>query len=416
MVKSFRIDQPQSIHFGPGSREEIPGLVRGLGRRVVLLTGRSWFPGSEWEGAFGELLKGFQVQPLACPGGEPETETVASLLEQARAFAPDAILAVGGGSVLDTAKVLSGLLPLRAGARGEAIEDYLEGVGKGLQVPGPGTPWIAVPTTAGTGAEVTKNAVLKAPALQAKKSLRSPHILATSVVVDPQLAVGCPLRVTGITGMDALTQLVESFVSRKAAPVPRAWARDAFPGMLAALLRLPEDLADLETRSAAAYGALASGFALANSGLGAAHGFASGIGGVYDIPHGLLCALFIRPVLRANSEVIRKDLALLRASVRERRELFEGITRLPDALAAVLRGEAAQPDPEEAVDWLVGTVDALFGMYGLPRDLGGYPVDPGRVSELAKRSSGSSMSGNPRELPQEERERIIRSQLPGYGP
>jgi len=412
MVRSFRIDQPQSIHFGPGSREEIPGLLRRFGPKVLLLTGRSWFETSGWEAEFAGLLRDSDVLRLGCSGGEPETGTVTGLLGEARAFSPDVILAVGGGSVLDTAKALSGVLPLRAS--GQRIEDYLEGIGKGLQIPGPGTPWVAVPTTAGTGAEVTKNAVLKAPAAEAKKSLRSPHILALAVVVDPELALDCPLRLTGIAGMDALTQLVESYVSRKAAPVPRAWARDAFPLMLAALLRLPGHLKDLEARSAAAYGALASGFALANGGLGAAHGFASGIGGVYDIPHGLLCALFIRPVLLANAEVIGPDLERLRSSVWERRELFSGLEEVPAGLAAVLAGAGSSADAgADATGWLLSTIDDLFIRYGLPEDLGGYAVEPARVAELAERSSGSSMSGNPRELPQEERERMIRSLLPG---
>ena len=163
---------------------------------------------------------------------------------------------------------------------------------------GPGVPWIALPTTAGTGAEVTKNAVLKSKELGAKKSLRSPYLLATCALVDPELAVGAPLGLSGIAGMDALTQLVEAFVSKKPAPIPRALAGEAFPGMLRALKRIPQDPDDLQARTAAAYGAMVSGIALANSGLGAAHGFASGLGGLYDVPHGMICALFIRPVLR----------------------------------------------------------------------------------------------------------------------
>ena len=146
---------------------------------------------------------------------------------------------------------------------------------------------------------ITKNAVLISKALGAKKSLRSPYLLATYALVDPELTVDAPLSLSGTVGMDALTQLVEAFVSKKAAPVPRALARQAFPVMLQALKEIPRDPDDLQARTAAAYGAMVSGIALANSGLGAAHGFASGLGGLYDIPHGLICALFIRPALRA---------------------------------------------------------------------------------------------------------------------
>jgi alcohol dehydrogenase class IV len=412
MLKSFVIDQPQTIRFGVGSREGIPALLGRFGRKVLLFSGQSWFRNSGWQAAFERLLADFEVRYLRCPGGEPESGKVSGLLEEARGFAPDVLLAVGGGSVLDTAKAVSGLAPLA-----DPVEDFLEGVGRGLQIPRPGIPWIAVPTTAGTGAEVTKNAVLKAPAVEAKKSLRSPFILASAVVVDPELSRHCPLQLTGIAGMDALTQLIESFVSKKSAPVPRAWARDAFPVMLAALLRLPRDPEDLAARSGAAYGALASGFALANGGLGAAHGFASGLGGVYDIPHGLLCALFIRPVLRANARVIEGDVGLLRQAVGERAELFEPLGGVAGGAAPGGSGKARPTDSEKgSADWLLDMIDPLYDQYGLPRDLRDYAVDPSRVAELARRSSGSSMSGNPRELDQGERERIIRSLLPSGSP
>ena len=410
MVKGFVIEQPGLLHFGPGSRERIPELLARLagrqsGARVLLFCGRNWFRDSGWADSFDALLQGFEVRRRHCPAGEPETGTVAAILDEIRKHPPEVILAVGGGSVLDTAKAVSGLVPLSG-----PVEDYLEGVGKGLHIPGPGVPWIAVPTTAGTGAEATKNAVLKAPELEAKKSLRSPFILASAVVVDPELSRDCPLRLTGVAGMDALTQLVESFVSRKSAPVPRAWARESFPVMLAALLRLAGDPTNLEARGGAAYGALASGFALANGGLGAAHGFASGIGGVYDVPHGLLCALFIRPVLRANAGVIHQDLETLRRAVWERRELFEtagGVSGHSDLAGRADPGSSGG----DAVEWLLAAIDRIFDLYGLPQDLADWGIDPSRVGELARRSSGSSMSGNPRELDQDEREGIIRALL-----
>jgi hypothetical protein len=362
-------------------------VVRRLRRqdsRLLLISGSRWLRGSGWEGRIRELLAAFDVQPLDCPAGEPEVEGLRALLDRARAVKPQVIVAVGGGSVLDTAKALAGLLDTQ-----EPIEDYLEGVGRGLPLPAAGVPWVALPTTAGTGAEVTKNAVIRSARLGAKKSLRSPHLLASAVLVDPEFAVGSPLPLTGAAGMDALVQLVESYVSRKAAPVPRALARHAFPVMLAALKAIPRDLQALEPRCGAAYGALCSGTALANAGLGAAHGFASGLGGLYDIPHGLICALFIRPVLRANAEVIRGHIADLRSSA----------------------GPPAEKGPADPVEWLVAEFDALFDLYGLPRDLKGFGVDAARVAEIAERSSGSSMSGNPRDLPMRERERMLAALL-----
>jgi alcohol dehydrogenase len=385
MIKSFTLQMPQGIYFGPGERNKLPELLQRFGGRVLLLSGQHWFPKSGWRERFLQLLGSFQLMSLTCPSGEPEVEGLNTLLGEAREFKPDVIVAAGGGTVLDTAKAISGLLPVR-----EKAEDYLEGVGRGLVLEGPGTPWVAMPTTSGTGAEVTKNAVLKSKALGAKKSLRSPYLLATYALVDPELTVGAPLSLSGVVGMDALTQLIESYVSKKAAPIPRALARQAFPRMLRALREIPRDPDDLKARTAAAYGAMVSGIVLANSGLGAAHGFASGLGGLYDIPHGLICALFIRPALRANAELIREDCALLLQSAQE-------------------HGVAAQAaDP---VQWLIGEIDALFTLYDLPENLKGFAVDTRDVPEIARRSSGSSMSGNPRELSQQEREAMIGEML-----
>ncbi len=385
-MNNFVLQMPQGIFFGPGEWKKLPELLPRFGRRVLMFSGQRWFSESGWQHRFREVLSSFEVLSLQCPGREPEVEGLNGLLEQARDFKPEVIVAVGGGSVLDTGKAVSGLLPVR-----DKVEDFLEGIGKGLKLDVPGVPWLALPTTSGTGAEVTKNAVLKSKAHGAKKSLRSPFMLATYALVDPELTVGAPLTLSGIVGMDALTQLVEANLSKKSAPIPRALSRQAFPGMLRALKMIPKDPDDLQARAAAAYGAMCSGIALANSGLGAAHGFASGLGGLYDIPHGLICALFIRPVLRANAEVIREDCRLLYQTALE-----QGV--------ADKQGAAAQDDP---VQWLIGEIDSLFSVYDLPVNLKGFAVDPGQIPEIAHRSSGSSMSGNPRELPQEEREAII---------
>ena len=388
MIKNFILQMPRGIHFGPGQRNNLPDMLRRFGSRVLLFSGQHWFVNSGWRESFLQLLEPSRLLALQCPGGEPEVQGLNALLEQAREFEPDVIVAVGGGSVLDTAKAVSGLLPVR-----EKVEDYLEGVGRGLSLERPGVPWIALPTTSGTGAEVTKNAVLKSKALGAKKSLRSPYLLATYALVDPELTVGAPLALSGTAGMDALTQLIEAFVSRKAAPIPRALARQAFPSMLQALRDIPRDPDDLQARTAAAYGAMISGIALANSGLGAAHGFASGLGGLYDIPHGLICALFIRPALRANAELIREDCALLYQSASEQGVRVQG---------------PAEADP---VQWLIREIDDLFTLYDLPENLKGFAVDAGQIPEIASRSSGSSMSGNPRELSQQEREAMLAEML-----
>lgn len=384
-MQPFSLEMPRRILFGAGALSRLPELAAGLGRRVLLCTGSGWFARSPWNRRVRELLAGFEVSALPLPPGEPESGALDGLLAQAREARPDLIAAVGGGSVLDSAKALSALLPLSG-----KVEDYLEGVGEGRPIPGPGVPWLALPTTAGTGAEATKNAVVRAGALGFKRSLRSSHLLAACVVVDPELSRDCPLPLTGLTGMDALTQLIESYVSRKATPVTRALAREAFPVMLRALKRLPERPDDLEARGAAAYGALASGISLANAGLGAAHGFASGLGGMYEVPHGLICALFIRPVLRLNASAIREDCGRLARS------------------AAELAGSApAAALPADPVEWLLEEIEGLFRLYGLPENLKSFSIRPADIGEIARRSSGSSMSGNPVEVPQSVRERML---------
>jgi alcohol dehydrogenase class IV len=378
-MQPFNLEMPPAIVFGAGTHARVPELVKRHGRRVLLCTGSGWFARSAWKQRLLDLLEGFQVSSLTIPPGEPESAALDDLLVRARDLAPDVILAVGGGSVLDSAKTLSALLPLKG-----RVEAYLEGVGEGRTVPGPGVPWVALPTTAGTGAEATKNAVVRAGALGYKRSLRSPFLLASCVVVDPELSRDCPLPLTGITGMDALSQLLESFVSRKATPVTRALAREAFPVMLGALKKLPGRPDDLEARGEAAYGALVSGITLANAGLGAAHGFAAGLGGMYEVPHGLICALFLRPVLHFNAAVIRADCERLRRAAAE-----------------------GPGDGSDAVEWLLGEIDGLFRLYNLPQNLKSFGIRQEDVPEIARRSSGSSMSGNPREVPQEERERML---------
>jgi alcohol dehydrogenase class IV len=382
-MQPFNLEMPRRIVFGAGTLSRLPELVAGLGRRILLCTGSGWFGRSAWKQRVLELLANHEVSILPIPPGEPESGALEGLLAQARTLHPDQILAVGGGSVLDSAKTLSALLPLSG-----RVEDYLEGVGEGRSIPGPGVPWLALPTTAGTGAEATKNAVVRASNLGYKRSLRSPHLLASCVLVDPELSRDCPLRLTGISGMDALTQLVESYVSRKATSVTRALARDAFPVMLQALKRLPARLDDLEARGAAAYGALVSGITLANAGLGAAHGFASGLGGMYEVPHGLICALFLRPVLRFNAAAIREDCGRLLRSMEE------------------YDGRAAR-SPADPVEWLLAEIDGLFRIFGLPENLKGFGIREADIPEIARRSSGSSMAGNPVEVPQSRRERML---------
>ena len=368
----FRFAAPPAISFGPGTWRLLATAVPAHCRRVAVLHGARWFAGSGWAPRMTALLEGRTPVLLPVAPGEPTTESVQRVLTIVRAAQADCIVGVGGGSVLDTAKAVAGMFHGR-----RQVADYLERPAGDEPEPAPlppvALPWIALPTTGGTGAEATGNAVLKLEQPGIKRSVRSERLLARAVIVDPTLARGVGRRTTAMTGLDAVTQLVESYVSRKRTRLAQSVAAGALAPLIVALRRLAVDLEDPEARSGAAYGALASGLALANSGLGAAHGFASGIGGLCDIPHGHICAAFLGPVCVANAAVIRPLLGELLAA------------------AGLYRGRAP-------VGWLNDTVAELAAALGLERDLSGYGVSATLLDEIVTRSQGSSMAGNPVDL------------------
>jgi alcohol dehydrogenase class IV len=377
MIQSFSLECPGAIHFGMNTRALLPEILSTYGKKVFLLSGTCWFSESGWKKKITSLLKGFHLDVYPCPGGEPTIDSINNAITATREFNPDVIIGIGGGTVLDTAKAVSGLIHA-----GHPLVDYLEGIGKGIKLEKPGVPWIAMPTTSGTGAEVTKNSVITSREHRVKKSLRSPLILADKVIVDPEFTLDLPLYITGTSGMDALVQLLESYVSKKAKPVPQALALSAFPVMLKALQTLPAQLSDAGARTGAAYGSLVSGIALANSGLGAVHGFASALGGLSDIPHGLVCAVLLAPVLRANREVIEQDL----------RHLL---------------GDLLDRENNDPIDWLINKTSELLDLYSIPPHLKAFTIKEDMIPHIAEKAVGSSMSGNPRELSMEEKIEIL---------
>ncbi len=385
---AFDLDLPRHISFGPGARAILADAIGETETRVLLVSGSRWLERSPWKPEIDEILGSRTTLWVACRPGEPTVSSVDAVLAEARRFGPDVIVGVGGGSVLDTAKAVAGLTPAQW-----PVMDYLEGIGKGRHLDGPGIPFVAMPTTSGTGAEATRNAVVKSPEHGVKKSLRSPHLMAGHVIVDPELTLGLPPDITGNTGMDALVQLIESYLSRKSNRVTRALAASALAGHLDGLERLASDPTDLEARTAVAYGSLMSGMALANSGLGAAHGFASSLGGVTSLPHGLICAVMIAPVLRANAPAIGEQVRRMHV------QAFGG----------------EDPGPE-ATNRLLQRIVRIMGLFDIPRQLPAGSVEPADIPGIAARSTGSSMSGNPVDLDQTAREDILGQVVPGVGP
>jgi alcohol dehydrogenase class IV len=273
------------------------------------------------------------------------------------------------------------------------VKDYLEGVGKGLKIVNRPLPLVAMPATSGTGSEATKNAVISCTDPPAKKSLRSDLMVPRVVLLDPELSVSVPPQTTAHTGMDAITQLIESYVSRRARPIPRALAlhglelaaarRGRAP---AAIVEAVEDGGSRPAREAMAQAALASGMALANSGLGLAHGVAPALGVHCGVPHGLACAVMLPAAMRVNREVRKAELA---------------------RLGALLTGTASWATEDAAAEAAVEHVEDLCRQVGIPASLGEIGVRPEQIPALVASSRGSSMSGNPRQLSDEELRRLL---------
>jgi alcohol dehydrogenase class IV len=284
----FGITAPGRILFGRGEAAKASGLIRGYGPRGIVVHGATPARAAWLIEALGPETFG-----LSCTG-EPTLADLTAALGIARGHRPEWIVALGGGAALDLGKALAGLIP----APGDPM-DHLEVVGKGLPLEANPLPFIAIPTTSGTGAEVTKNAVIGLPDHGRKVSLRDDRMVARLAIVDPALTGGCPWAVTLASGLDAVTQVIEPFVSCKATPYTDALSRPAIGLGLGALMRLQAG-EDAAARDHLAWVSLCGGLTLANSGLGAVHGFAGVIGGMTGAAHGAICGALLGPVLAAN--------------------------------------------------------------------------------------------------------------------
>ena len=372
-MDGFELALPRRVVVGPGRAAELADLVPTLGRRVLLCTGGD-------PDRHRDLLGGADPAAVVRVTREPTVDDAEQAVARARAAGADAVVAIGGGSVLDLGKTLAVLL-----GNGTEPLDHLEIVGRGVPITRPAVPFVAVPTTAGTGAEATANAVLRSPAHGRKASLRSPHMLAAVALVDPLLTLGCPPAVTASSGLDALTQCLEPYVCTRANPATDALAADGLRRAARSLRRAYTDGDDRDARADMAVCSLFGGVALANAGLGAVHGLAGVVGGAVEAPHGAVCAALLAPVVAAN-------VAALRA-----REPDSPALRRYAEVAALLTGRA-DATVEDGVEWLRATVAAL----DVP-PLGAVGLDPARHAEVAeKAAAASSMRANPVALSADE--------------
>lgn len=392
-IPAYDLALPPLVRFGPGRVAETGDIVRLLGRRAWLVGGRRSLIESSSRPRLEASLEaaGISHTIVAESAGEPTVDQVAAALTSLPRDGRDGavIVAVGGGSAIDLAKAVAALatnVGSEATAEDEmaaAVVDHLEGVGSRTITRWP-LPVVAIPTTAGTGAEATRNAVVSCVRRRFKKSMRSPLMVPRAAIIDPALCAGCDHATTAATGLDAITQLVESFICRFARPVPRALVLETLPRALHALPRVLAEPDDLAARAALSHAAFVSGVALANSGLGMAHGVAAALGVECGTAHGLACALMLPIALRVNAVAAAGDLARLERAM-------DPAAEGDDRLLATAFGER---------------IERLCRMAGVPRRLAEVGLERARIPWLAEHSGGASMRGNPVEL-DAERLRVI---------
>jgi alcohol dehydrogenase class IV len=369
---AFELATATRIVFGAGTVAQAPAALAAVSAtRVLLVTGRSAGRAERLRAA---LVAG-GIEPASFTvGGEPTVDVARAGVARIREHGAQAVVALGGGSALDAGKAIAALA-----ANGGDPLDYLEVVGRGRPLARPSLPLVAIPTTAGTGAEVTRNAVLSVPEARVKASLRSPMMLPALAIVDPDLLVGLPAAVVASCGLDALSQLIEPFVSSRANPLTDAFARDGIRRSARSLARAAAGgLDDAATREDLALASLQGGLCLANAGLGAVHGFAAPAGGMFAAPHGAICAALLAPVMEVNVRALDA-----RAPTHPSRGRF-------DELGPLLTGDPAAR-AAEAVAW----VRALVATLAIP-GLAAWGMAASDAPDLIERAKGaSSMRGNP---------------------
>lgn len=350
MVKPFQIARIPSLTFGPGSRKKVVSLTGRFGKNVLLVTGSAFLRRSGFLDEIETALtkEAFHIAHYSVKG-EPSPSLIDQIVHDSIPFRPKVVVAIGGGSVLDTGKAISAMLPL-----GETVMHYLEGVGT-KQHPGKKIPFIAIPTTAGTGSEATKNAVLSEVGEKGfKKSLRHDNFVPDAALLDPELTYDCPPEITAASGMDCLTQLIESYVSVAANPFTDALALPAIRDVFHYLPEVYRQPRSEEGRSAMLYAAYISGITLANAGLGTVHGIASALGGLVLIPHGILCGTIMA---EANRITISKLLENAPESIAMKKYIH---------LAELMSGEQ-NISPRRCAEILPEFLDNLTSSLQLPR-------------------------------------------------
>lgn len=381
----FEFATATRIIFGPGTITEAAVLAKSYGSRVLIVTGTSR--------RSDKLLDIFTKEGIRSETfrvtGEPTLDLVRQGVELARRQECKVVMAFGGGSVIDAGKAIAAMLP----NPGDLL-DYVEVVGAGKALPRHSEPFVAIPTTAGTGSEVTRNAVLASIEHRVKVSLRSASMLPKAAIIDPELTHDLPPGLTATTGLDAVTQLIEPYVCARPNPMTDALCLEGMRRAARSLRQAFRDGHDASAREDMAVAALFSGMALANAGLGAVHGFAGPIGGMFPAPHGAVCAALLPHVMAVNVTALSRD-PRHAASL----ERFEAVAR-------VLTNNP-QASIQDGLNWVKSLVEDL----GIPR-LASYGILPEHIPGIVEKSArASSMKANPVVLSADELSDALRQAL-----
>lgn len=379
----FKFATAHRILFGPGRSDRLGGVAAGYGKRALVLTGST---PARVQTVLDNLARALDETAVFTVSEEPTTDTVKQALQRARQAKAELVVAIGGGSVIDTAKAVAAML-----TNPGSLTDYLEVIGKGQPLTVRPAPCIAMPTTAGTGAEVTRNAVIAEPKQKVKVSLRHRWCLPRVALVDPLLTHSMPPAATAATGLDALTQLVEAYVCNKANPITDGICREGIRFAGRSLQAAYDDGADAAAREDMAVASLLSGLALANAGLGAVHGITGPLGGMFAAPHGALCGRLLPCVIKTNV-----------AALRQRNPKNAALDRY-DEIAQLLTGKASAR-VDDGLAWLDKLVENLH----IPA-LADYGIDEEAIGPLVENAlQASSMKSNPAALSGDELADLLR--------
>jgi alcohol dehydrogenase len=394
--KAFQVARLPEIRFGSGTFDELPNVLAGYGTQALLVTGsRSLQATPRWAMLSDALDQAGITWRQVTVDGEPSPELIDDAVAAHRDVEFDVVAGIGGGSVLDAAKAIAGLL-----RPGNSVLDHLEGVGRGLPYAGPTVPFVAVPTTAGTGSEATKNAVLSRQGPDGfKKSFRDNRLVAEIAIVDPSLLDSCPKNLIAANGMDAFTQLLESYVSLRASPFTDALASSGMQAFRDGFWQAwtPDDPMAQKGYQKLAYASLCSGITLAQCGLGSVHGLASPLGAYFPIPHGVVCGTLVAEATQVNIRALRQ------------REPNSPALRKYAEAGIVLSGKMFASE-QAAQDGLVELLEQWTERLQLPR-LGEFGMRADDIPRVVANSRGGSMQTNPLVVSDEELAQLLSARL-----